>query len=438
MAVEGGDKEVKRLRKVWKKLKKSGDASKDEVKRARRAYKDAKKMAASVERSHSPPSPLGGDKAESPVAANAASELPVPPEPVQKKKGRGRMSKAERKALKKASGRGRKRKAPANADAIRLAKESARAAATEASKKQKRVAAKPKPISRKAQMIVNSLKSGKSRGTISDRLNPAHRNFDSELKSKWASFTNRERSAISVADLEAIEKREAAVAAISYPFNPDPDDHCESPVQAYEHLAPILQQIADSIGKKPSDLRIYDPYYCAGACVRHLGSLGFTNVYNRCEDFYARIAAGDVPDHDVVVTNPPYSADHVPRLLKWARENGKPFFLLMPNHFLQKDYYNAANMLYLYPAKRYAYWTPKGLRGIDRVQRQHAGSGGYRTSPFISFWYVYPQPALTTGEVMKSWHTSRRELKNQGQDISVCTLCKLEKIPPHVMPLENY
>lgn len=61
------------------------------------------------------------------------------------------------------------------------------------------------------------------------------------------------------------------------------------------------------LGKLPADLRIYDPFYCEGAVIRHLSSLGFKNVYNRCEDFYAVAAAGKTPEFDVVVTNPPFS-----------------------------------------------------------------------------------------------------------------------------------
>ena len=40
---------------------------------------------------------------------------------------------------------------------------------------------------------------------------------------------------------------------------------------------------------------------------RHLAALGFARVHNRNEDFYAVLQEGRVPQHDVVVTNPPYS-----------------------------------------------------------------------------------------------------------------------------------
>ncbi len=52
----------------------------------------------------------------------------------------------------------------------------------------------------------------------------------------------------------------------------------------------MLHQLALHLGKSATTLRIYDPYYCEGSVVLHLRALGFTNVYNRNEDFYKRIA----------------------------------------------------------------------------------------------------------------------------------------------------
>jgi hypothetical protein len=108
---------------------------------------------------------------------------------------------------------------------------------------------------------------------------------------------------------------------------------------------------AERLGKPREDLLIYDPYYCAGGVANHLAEEGFTNVYNRNEDFYAVVSSGRVPpvamhsasallrakhrsnqhariQHDVVVTNPPYSVDHVERLLCFLASDKKPFLLL--------------------------------------------------------------------------------------------------------------
>lgn len=67
----------------------------------------------------------------------------------------------------------------------------------------------------------------------------------------------------------------------------DEVDHCETAPEAYKHVACVLHAIAEHLGRRPGELRIYDPYYCNGAVARHLEALGFSHVYNRNEDFYA-------------------------------------------------------------------------------------------------------------------------------------------------------
>ena len=85
---------------------------------------------------------------------------------------------------------------------------------------------------------------------------------------------------------------------------------------------------------------------------RHLANLGFTNVYNECEDFYARLRAQDFPDHDVLLTNPPYSSDHLQKIVRHATASGKPWLLLGPNFVYIKEYYRSAT-------RRVAHVRPK-------------------------------------------------------------------------------
>ena len=69
---------------------------------------------------------------------------------------------------------------------------------------------------------------------------------------------------------------------LEFPFEADADDHCESPLQAYQDVLPFLQDFQ----KKQSssgDIFIYDPYFCNGAVKHNLRSLGFSNVYNTKE-----------------------------------------------------------------------------------------------------------------------------------------------------------
>ncbi len=62
--------------------------------------------------------------------------------------------------------------------------------------------------------------------------------------------------------------------------------------------------------KSPATLRIYDPFYCDGAAVRHLKSQGFHCVIHENVDFWSLVKSARVPEYDVLVTNPPFSGDH--------------------------------------------------------------------------------------------------------------------------------
>eukprot|EP00241_Pyramimonas_parkeae_P018988 CAMPEP_0114314384 /NCGR_PEP_ID=MMETSP0059-20121206/21750_1 /TAXON_ID=36894 /ORGANISM="Pyramimonas parkeae, Strain CCMP726" /LENGTH=388 /DNA_ID=CAMNT_0001439463 /DNA_START=467 /DNA_END=1634 /DNA_ORIENTATION=+ len=199
---------------------------------------------------------------------------------------------------------------------------------------------------------------------------------------------------------------------ILHPFQAHGEDHCETSPQAHADIAPILREIALQLGKEPSDLVVYDPYYCAGGTARNLAAAGFPRVINRNQDFYAVLESGEIPEHDVVVTNPPYSEDHVERALRFCASNladhGRPWLMLLPNYCYAKNYFypalktgslNAQKPFYLAPRKRYYYWTPKALandsakarlggEALERKKkRTHSGPLGERTSPFLSFWY---------------------------------------------------
>lgn len=225
-----------------------------------------------------------------------------------------------------------------------------------------------------------------------------------------------------VRDAPASEEPAAAAGAPSVPSIPHPtpeplsfaaaeEDHCETAPEAYRHVTDLLRLVARKLGVPPEELRIYDPYFCNGAVARHLAALGFPNVYNRNEDFYAVQAAGQLPQFDVLLTNPPYTHPHPQRLLEFCVACKKPWLALMPNWVCTKDYYYASlgqpppsqlpppdaegsGAFYLAPRKRYHYWTPKGRRadissgGAKAKTHGHTNAAlGSRTSPFVSFWY---------------------------------------------------
>lgn len=183
-------------------------------------------------------------------------------------------------------------------------------------------------------------------------------------------------------------------------FPANEEDHCETAPEAYADVVPLLKLLARSLGVPPASLRIYDPYYCNGAVARHLAAAGFPHVRNVNEDFYAADAAGTIPRFDVLLTNPPYSADHPERLLAYCARTRTPWLALMPNWVYAKPYFAAASdaaplQFLLVPTKRYHYWTPRGRRsdvaagGAKARTHGHTNAAlGARTSPFVSFWYA--------------------------------------------------
>eukprot|EP00580_Thalassiosira_gravida_P018560 CAMPEP_0201659332 /NCGR_PEP_ID=MMETSP0494-20130426/2152_1 /ASSEMBLY_ACC=CAM_ASM_000839 /TAXON_ID=420259 /ORGANISM="Thalassiosira gravida, Strain GMp14c1" /LENGTH=398 /DNA_ID=CAMNT_0048136785 /DNA_START=90 /DNA_END=1286 /DNA_ORIENTATION=+ len=197
-----------------------------------------------------------------------------------------------------------------------------------------------------------------------------------------------------------------------YSFQVDDTDHCETPIQAYKDLLPILDRIAKSLNKKRSNLIIYDPYYCDGGVKKKLNSYGFTSVINRNRDFYEDIRKKQTPEYDVLVTNPPYSGVHMEKLLEFCSEIalrsgggsdsggdsgggcGKPFLLLLPHFVYTKDYYARAlsskvssDIFFMVPEIRYSYFPPAWVEA--KTGSKAIEQGRIKTAPFPSFWYAF-------------------------------------------------
>ena len=211
-----------------------------------------------------------------------------------------------------------------------------------------------------------------------------------------------------------------------FPYPVDPDDHCESPFNAYQDIQPILDKLVQILGKKSKEkLKIYDPYYCNGSVIDHLSSLGYTNVYNKKKDCYKVWSGEDsskYPKYDVFITNPPYSSDHVEKLILHLttdeRTKMKPWCLLMPTFVHKKEYYkdkvaskknNSTNLqpFYLVPKKRYVYLPPKNFR------EKKSSDVHKKSSPFVSMWYVWGGSVENTDLLVKACQEWERNSSNQ-------------------------
>lgn len=176
--------------------------------------------------------------------------------------------------------------------------------------------------------------------------------------------------------LDSLGQRQA-----DWAFKADYNDHFETPERAYQDLLPVLDAIAAALGKTRDGLVIYDPYYCRGKMISLLHAMGYTNVVNKNRDFYKDVESKGVPEYDVLVTNPPYSGEHKPRLMTYLLTTNKPYALLLPVYTVTKSYWkdlvvskSAEDIVYLLPPDSYDYEHPEGT--------------GKDVPPFYSSWFV--------------------------------------------------
>ncbi|KAL7447190.1 hypothetical protein ACHAXM_011182 [Skeletonema potamos] len=226
-----------------------------------------------------------------------------------------------------------------------------------------------------------------------------------------------------IEEMKRIESGGATPAGPSFPYKTDEDDHCETPLQAYTDIQSILDALCKSMGKSKSSLKIYDPYFCNGSVVNHLASLGYPNVYNKKENCYAVWEAQQEPPFDVFITNPPYSADHIDKLMTYitstCKFGPKPWLLLMPNWVHKKDYYensttknqvNPSYPFYIVPKKRYVYVPPPDFR------EKKASDVHKKSSPFVSMWYVWGGTSQKNDALIQAFQRS--------DAVSVCDVAR--------------
>ena len=235
-------------------------------------------------------------------------------------------------------------------------------------------------------------------------------------------------------------------------------DHFETPGRAFADIAPVLRAVAgenrrvrirndkrrrdehsepgsrlsDADADALAELRIYDPYFCQGGMREALAAeIGcpLDNIINQNADFYAVAAAGRLPAHDVLVTNPPYSAEHKQRLLahllgEWKaaadagaggaaageRSGGeaasaRPFLLLLPAWLAGTDYWRQFVQSSIGLCRgageqnggsglRKSRSSPEARAGIfyvaprERYTFAHPQATGHATSPFHAIWFI--------------------------------------------------
>ena len=183
---------------------------------------------------------------------------------------------------------------------------------------------------------------------------------------------------------------------LKHNFNSVSRDHYETPYCAYQDIELVLNKICEILNTTPLKLKLYDPYFCNGRVVELFTKLGFPNMHNQNEDFYTH---GKDVNHDVLITNPPYSDDHMEKCLNFAKEHSRNFLICFPNYVYRSKYfdeyfsncYGRSKPFFLAPINRYVYKRPRACETsafIEKEHRDYIKEDGLH-SPFLATWLVY-------------------------------------------------
>ena len=171
-------------------------------------------------------------------------------------------------------------------------------------------------------------------------------------------------------------------------------------------MAPLLR----AINGEGAPLSVYDPYYCRGG-VKHLASLlpeGST-VHNEPEDFYKVKREGRCPDHDVLLTNPPYSKDHIRRAVDYCVSRKAPWLMLLPHNVMLRDWFqgvvsrDVSPPMFLCPHQRYSFDPAANLATGDSataIPSKHV--------PFVTIWFIGGLSAEARSRLLAAWERSDR------------------------------
>lgn len=139
----------------------------------------------------------------------------------------------------------------------------------------------------------------------------------------------------------------APASRLHHPFKANFNDHFETSTEALQDVLPVISELRQLLRPSTPELfTLYDPYYCAGTVVTAWQALGVQRVLHDNRDFYADIAQGTVPaPYDMLVTNPPFSEDHIWRLLDFLvtqpQQPMRPWAFVAPDYIAAKPQYKA-------------------------------------------------------------------------------------------------
>lgn len=183
---------------------------------------------------------------------------------------------------------------------------------------------------------------------------------------------------------KSASQEERSKNLLDHPFATEFGDHFATSQEAINDVAPALRWMLKNVVSRKDGI-IYDPYYCDGSIKLKLETLGFRRIVHENRNFYEDVKNGSVLEHDVLVTNPPYSSTHKSRILNFVlnKNRQRPWALLVPTYCVTKQWYKDAVKMRLSSSSQPFFIVPR-----TRYTYEHPTGKGHKTSPFQSVWIV--------------------------------------------------
>lgn len=129
----------------------------------------------------------------------------------------------------------------------------------------------------------------------------------------------------------------------------------------------------------------------------------------------------------MLVTNPPFSGDHLNRILRYVLgplHNGRPYCLLMPNYVCLKPFYRRAITTAAYAARQeqqehgervhiqeepMLLAPPSRYVFDDRAQRD----GNSANQPYLCLWYISGGRTQSNDDILRWWAQEQKRPMSQ-------------------------
>lgn len=182
-----------------------------------------------------------------------------------------------------------------------------------------------------------------------------------------------------------------------FPYKANFNDHFETSIEALRDLMPVVEAYRSLVRPNcPDAFTVYDPYYCAGAIRQHWADLGVAKLIHEKRDFYQDVEDRTVPSqYDILITNPPYSEDHIQRLLEFLIGSNKAWAFLVPDYVASKDWY-VSIVESCFTPNTMLYLGQNAYSGVVHP----AQTAKARVQPFVSSFPLSAPPAASVAVPM--------------------------------------